>query len=289
MILYQTLLQPFVDYGFMRRAITGCAALAIGGAPLGVFLVLRRMTLIGDAISHAILPGASIAFLCFGLSIPAMTIGGLIAGLIIALIAGSLTKFTQLKEDASFTSTYLLSLTAGVLIISLKGNTTDLMHVLFGNVLAIDNTSLLLISSITTLSILTLAAIYRGLIVECFDTDFMRAQNSGSWLHQIFLILVVLNLVAAFQALGTLMSLGVMVLPAIAARFWTNNIDTTIVFSIIASFAASFTGLLLSYHYSLPSGPAIVLTASIIYIGSVGFGRHGSLMTHFFPKRHFTS
>lgn len=290
MIIYHYILQPLADYGFMRRALTACFALALGGAPLGVFLVLRRMTLIGDAISHAILPGASIAFLCFGLSLTAMTIGGLIAGLIIAVIAGSLTRFTQLKEDASFTSTYLLSLTTGVLIISLKGSTTDLMHILFGNVLAIDNTSLLLVCGIATLSTLILAGIYRNLIVECFDSDFIRAQSGkGSWIHQIFLILVVLNLVAAFQALGTLMALGVMILPSIAARFWTNNIDFTIMFSIAASFIASFTGLLLSYHYSLPSGPAIVLTASLIYIGSVIFGRHGSLMTYFFPQRHFAN
>jgi zinc/manganese transport system permease protein len=290
MMLYTYALEPFIDYGFMRRALTACVALAIGGAPLGVFLVLRRMALVGDAISHAILPGASLAFLFFGLSISAMTIGGLIAGLVIALIAGTLTRFTTLKEDASFTGTYLLSLAVGVLIISMRGSAIDLMHVLFGNILAINNTSLLLVSSIATLSALVLAIIYRSLIVECFDSGFMRAMNSkGGWVLQIFLVLVVLNLVSAFQALGTLMALGIMVLPAIAARFWTTNIDAMIVFSIISSIAVSFVGLLLSYHYNLPSGPAIVLTAGILYIVSVLVGSTGSVAAHFFPKRHFAS
>src|SRR2546430_1092608 len=109
MTLYEYAFQPFADYLFMRKALTACTALAIGGAPLGVFLVLRRMALVGDAMSHAILPGVSIAFLFFGLSLEAMTLGGLIAGLLVAAMAGAITEFTQLKEDASFTGAYLLS------------------------------------------------------------------------------------------------------------------------------------------------------------------------------------
>ena len=139
MSLYSYILDPFVSYGFMRRALTACTALSVGGAPLGVFLVLRRMALVGDAMSHAILPGASLAFLFFGLSLWPMTLGGLLAGLLVALAAGIVTRFTQLKEDASFTGAYLLSLALGVLVISIKGSTIDLMHVLFGNVLAVDN------------------------------------------------------------------------------------------------------------------------------------------------------
>jgi zinc/manganese transport system permease protein len=290
MNLYQFAIEPFADYGFMRRSLTACTAIAIGGAPLGVFLVLRRMTLIGDAISHAILPGAALAFLFFGLSLPLMAMGGLLAGVVIALIAGSLTRFTQLKEDASFTGTYLLSLAVGVLIIVSKGNAVDLMHVLFGNVLAIDDTSLLLVCGIATFSTLTLAAIYRPLIVECFDSGFLRAAGGNSaWVHQLFLILLVLNLVGAFQALGTLMALGLMVLPAIAVRFWTQSIDGAVALAIGSSFAAALTGLLLSYHLNVPSGPAIVLTAGAFYLASVVFGRHGSLRVHFLPRRHFAS
>jgi zinc/manganese transport system permease protein len=290
MSLYQFALEPFVDYGFMRRSLAACAAIAIGGAPLGVFLVLRRMSLVGDAISHAILPGAAIAFLFFGLSLTAMAAGGLVAGLLIALIAGSLTRVTQLKEDASFTGTYLLSLALGVLIIASKGNAVDLMHVLFGNVLAIDNSSLLLICVIASVSALTLAGIYRTLIVECFDSGFLRAAGgNGAWVHQLFLVLLVLNLVSAFQALGTLMALGLMVLPAIAVRFWTQSIDGAVALSIASSFAASFVGLLLSYHLNLPSGPAIVLTAGMFYLASVAFGRYGSLREHFLHRRHFAS
>ena len=276
MNLYHLLAEPFANYGFMRRSLVACAAIALGGAPLGVFLVLRRMTLIGDAISHAILPGAALAFMFFGLSLPVMAAGGLFAGLLIALVAGSLTQFTQLKEDASFTGTYLLSLAAGVLIITAKGSAIDLMHVLFGNVLAIDDPSLLLVCFIATASMLVLAAIYRPLVVECFDAGFLRASGGGgAWVQQVFLALVVLNLVAAFQALGTLMALGLMVLPAIAVRFWSESIDSAIMLAIVSSLIASFTGLLLSYHLNLPSGPAIILTAGGFYIFSGYFWPQG--------------
>lgn len=287
-MIYELLFQPFADYGFMRRALVACFALAISGAPLGVFLVLRRMALMGDAMSHAVLPGAAIAFMCFGLSIVPMTIGGILAGLIVALTAGALTRFTALKEDASFTGMFTLSLAAGVMLISQHGTAIDLMHILFGNVLAVDTPALLLISTTATLSTFTLAIIYRSLIVECLDPAFLKSvRGHGGLTHQIFLVLLVFNLVAAFQTIGTLMAMGVMVLPAIAARFWSRSADSAIIISIFIAAAASYAGLLVSYHFALPSGPAIVLCSGVAYIISIIFGTNGSLASRLFPRKHF--
>ena len=226
-IMLDHIIAPFADYAFMRRALAASVILSLGCTPLGIFMGLRRMTLVGDAMSHAILPGVALAFVSFGLSLLPMTFGGLLAGGLVALLAVALTRVTQLKEDASFTMLYLISLASGVTIISLKGSSVDLLHMLFGNILAIDNDSLLLIAGVTCLTLLTIAGFYRGLVIECFDPDFAQASARGrSWGSQIFFILLVLNLIAAFQALGTLMALGLMILPAIAARFWTQNIDT---------------------------------------------------------------
>ncbi|NDE90014.1 MAG: metal ABC transporter permease, partial [Alphaproteobacteria bacterium] len=144
MTAYDAIIAPFTDYAFMRRALIACMALALGGTPLGTFMALRRMALVGDAMSHAILPGVSIAFVFFGLAIWPMTFGGLAAGIIVSLAAVLLTRVTQLKEDASFTLSYLLSIATGVVILSLKGNNVDLLHLLFGNILAIDNDALTL-------------------------------------------------------------------------------------------------------------------------------------------------
>lgn len=288
MTAYELLLQPFIDYGFMRRALACCAALSVSGAPLGVFLVIRRMALAGDAMSHAILPGAALAFMFFGLSIGPMVAGGILAGLAVALTAGALTRVTQLKEDASFTGMFTLSLAAGVLIISRSGTSIDLLHILFGNVLAVDDASLLLVTGIATASTLTLAAIYRSLILECFDPGFLRTvRGRGALMHQLFLVLLVVNLVAAFQAIGTLMAMGVMVLPAIASRFWTKSIDSAVALSIALAFGAAFAGLLLSYHLGLPSGPAIVLTSGAVNVFSFLAGWHGSVASRLFPRRHF--
>ncbi len=287
MILYSHLIQPFIEYGFMRHALAACLALSISGAPLGVFLSLRRMTLVGDAMSHAILPGVAVAFMIFGASIMPMVVGGLIAGMIIVMIAGGLTKFTLLKEDASFTGLYVISLALGVLLVSIHGSNIDLMHILFGNVLAIDDHALLLVAAMATISAVILSVIYRGLIIECFDGSSGQFAKRSNILRQTFFLLLVLNLVCAFQVLGTLMALGIIVLPAIACGFWSRNIDKIVISSIVVAFLASYSGLVISYNFDIPSGPAIVLAAGAFYIFSAMFGRFGSVIANISHKKHY--
>lgn len=286
--LYQHLFAPFADYGFMRRSLIACLALALGSGPIGTFLVLRRMSLMGDAMSHAILPGAAIGFLIAGLSLWAMSAGGLVVGLAVALLAGLISRVTDLREDASLAGFYLMSLAAGVLIVSLRGSNVDLLHVLFGSILSVDDQALFLVAGIASLTLVALALIYRPLVAECFDPGFLRAvAGRGSLYHVIFLVLVVLNLVAGFQALGTLMAVGLMMLPAAAARFWAIEVWSLAALSILIAFASGWIGLLVSYHLDLPSGPAIILTAGVFYMASLLIGRHGSVRTRFFPGAHF--
>jgi zinc/manganese transport system permease protein len=288
MDLYQHLFAPFADYGFMRRALVACLALALGSGPIGTFLVLRRMSLMGDAMSHAILPGAAIGFLVAGLSLWAMSLGGLVVGLTVALLAGLISRVTDLREDASLAGFYLMSLAAGVLIVSLRGSNVDLLHVLFGSILSVNDQALLLVAGIASLTLIVLAVIYRPLVAECFDSGFLRAvAGHGSLYHVIFLVLVVLNLVAGFQALGTLMAVGLMMLPAAAARFWAIEVWSLTALSITIAFVSGWSGLLISYNYDLPSGPAIILTAGSFYIASIVLGRHGSIRARFFPGAHF--
>src|SRR6185295_12037744 len=204
MDVYQIIAGPFADYEFMRRALVTCVALAVGAGPIGVFLVLRRMSLMGDAIGHAVLPGVAVGYMISGLSLWAMSLGGIAAGLIVALLSGLTSRATGLKEDASLAGFYLASVALGVLLISLHGSAVDLLHILFGSILAVDDQGLLFAVGVATISTLTMAAIYRPLVLECFDPVFARSVGAGgAWVHAIFLALVVLNLVAAFQALGT--------------------------------------------------------------------------------------
>jgi zinc/manganese transport system permease protein len=238
-------------------------------------------------MSHAILPGAAIGFLFAGLSVPAMSLGGFIAGIAVVLLAGLVTRSTILREDASLAAFYLVSLALGVLIVSVKGSSIDLLHVLFGTVLALDDTALILIAAIATLSMLTLAIIYRPLVLECFDPSFLSSVSPlSSPTHFLFLVLVVMNLVGGFQALGTLMVVGIMLLPAITARFWAQDISNLIVVAVAAAFAASFIGLLLSYYANLPTGPAIILTSGVGYLISVLIGMQGGLLWQVMPRKH---
>ena len=276
------LIDPFLHYPFMARALAACVILAIGAVPLGIFMTLRRMTLVGDAMSHAILPGVAIAFLVAGLSVWQMTLGGFLFGILVALIAAGLTRTTQLQEDASFTLIYLMSLAGGIILISTGGNSIDLMHILFGNILGINHDVLLLVAGIACVTVITLSLIYRGLVIECFDPDFLKSATHGrSFIHLIFFVLLVINLVASFQALGTLMALGLMILPAIATRFWTRNIDFAMPIGICIAVVSAYIGLLLSYYYKLPSGPTVVLLIGCLAVFSALLGRHGSLRQYF--------
>jgi zinc/manganese transport system permease protein len=286
-MLYDTLIAPFTDFAFMRRALAAVIALSLGGAPIGVFLMLRRMSLVGDAMAHAILPGAAIGFLLSGLNLFAMTTGGLIAGFTVAILSGVVSRSTGLKEDASLATFYLTSLALGVTIVSIKGTNIDLLHVLFGNILAMDDQTLLVVAFNATITLLVLAVIYRPLVVESVDPLFLRTvSRSGGLAHLAFLALVVINLVNGFQALGTLLAVGLMILPAGIARFWSRDITGMICIAVVSAAVSGYAGLVLSFQTRIPSGPAIILVAAGLYIGSVLFGGIGGLVRQMFPGRH---
>ena len=285
--MYALLIAPFADFEFMRRALAGVVMIAMGGAPVGVFLMLRRMSLMGDTMAHAILPGAAIGFLLSGLNLFAMAAGGLIAGLAVALSAGAVARLTQLKEDAALAAFFLVSLALGVTIVSMRGTNVDLLNFLFGSVLALDNETLLLMATIATLSLLVFAAIWRPLVLESVDPGFLRSvSRSGAPAHIAFLVLVVMNLVAGFFALGTILSVGIMIVPAAIGRFWARDVTAMILVAVSAGIVSGVAGLILSFHTGTPSGPTIILFAGALYIGSVLFGRVGGVVLRLFSRRH---
>ena len=285
--MYDIFISPFAEFEFMRRALVGMLALSLGAAPIGVFLMLRRMSLTGDAMAHAILPGAALGFLVAGFNLFAMTLGGIVAGFAVAIGAGVVARVTQLKEDASLAAFYLVSLALGVLIVSMRGSNIDLLHVLFGSVLALDNATLILLAAFATVTLLVLALVWRPLVLECVDPGFLRSvSRAGAPVHIAFMALVVLNLVGGFHALGTLLAVGIMMLPAIAARFWATDLTRMIAIAVAVAFVSGYGGLLLSYHLGAPSGPAIILVAGLLYAASLMLGPVGGLRRRFAPGRH---
>jgi zinc/manganese transport system permease protein len=281
------ILGPFIEFGFMRQALLGCIALALSAAPVGVFLMLRRMSLMGDAMAHAILPGAAIGYLLFGLSLAAMTVGGIVAGLAVAIGAGLVARNTLIREDTSLAAFYLISLSLGVLIVSVRGNSVDLLHVLFGSVLALDGAALALLWGITGVTLATLLLIRRPLILDCLDPGFLRQVSGlGAVAHVGFLALLVINLVAGFHALGTLMAVGIMVLPAASARFWVRRLGPLVAVATGIALLTSMAGLLLSYHADWPTSPVIVLGLGGVYLLSMAFAPRGVLSQRPTGPRH---
>ncbi len=278
---------PFAEFGFMQRALLGCLLLSASAPLVGVFLLLRRMSLTGDAMAHAILPGAALGYLVSGLSLGAMTAGGLLAGLAVVLASGLVARSTALREDASLAAFYLLSLAAGVLIISSQGRNVDLLRVLFGSVLALDDPTLVLLAVIAAITAVALVLLYRPLVLECVDPAYLRSVSRLSPVaHYGFLMLLVLNLVAGFHALGTLLSVGMMILPAAAARLWVRRLPTMLMLAGALCAAGSVAGLLLSYRHELPTGPAIVLSLGVVYIVSVLVAPRGLRWGARPPARH---
>src|SRR5499433_2034783 len=286
-MLNDIFIAPFTEFEFMRRALAGALALALGAGPIGVFLMLRRMSLVGDAMAHAILPGAALGFLASGLNLFAMTAGGLIAGCVVALLTGLVARMTELKEDAALATFYLLSLALGVSIVSIKGTNIDLLHVLFGTILAMDNETLLMVAFNATITLAVLAVIYRPLVIESVDPLFLRTvSRAGTPAHLAFLALVVINLVSGFQALGTLLAVGLMILPAGIARFWSRDITGMICIAVGSAMLSGYAGLVLSFQTGIPSGPAIILVAAVLYLVSMLFGPVSGLVRQMFPGRH---
>lgn len=257
---------PFASFGFMRMALVACFALALANGPMGTLLLLRRMSLAGDVLSHAVMPGAALGFLYAGYSLIALSAGGVVTGLMVAAAAGVVAWLRPQRPEVALAAFYLVSLALGVMIVAMRGSNVDLMHVLFGTVLAVDIKALLLIAVVSSATLLILAAIYRPLAVESFDPAFLRAIGAGGGqFHAIFVVLVVLNLVASFQAFGTLLAIGPMLLPSAAALCLTQKVGPAIALGVAFGMLGDTAGLLLSYYANVPSGPAIVLAAGAIY------------------------
>jgi zinc/manganese transport system permease protein len=268
-------LEPFAAYGFMRSALVGIAALALANGPIGVLLLVRRMSLVGDVLSHAVMPGAALGFAFAGYSLLALSAGGVVTGLVVAVLSSAIARLRSPQEEVSLAVFYLLSLAVGVLLVTWRGSNVDLMHVLFGTILAVDIPTLVLMALLASASVLALAAAYRPLLLESVDPGFLQSVSGGGRVYRVlFLALVVLDLVAGFQAFGTLLAVGQLLLPAAAARCWTERLGPSIVLSVGLGILAGYIGLLLSFFLNLPSGPAIVLIGGVVYLISLSLRRY---------------
>jgi len=264
MSAHALIVEPFESLAFMRAALVACLALALTNGVVGTLLVLRRMSLDGDVLGHAVMPGAAIGFLYGGPSPTWLSLGGLTSGLAVAALAGLITS-ERARRDAGLVVFYLVALSLGVILVAWRGSNVEIMRVLFGTILAIDQRALLQIATVSSGIVLMIAALYRPLAVGAFDPAFLRAVGTRAPYGTVFLVMVVLALVVSFQAFGTLLAIGPMLLPAAAAQCGGLGVAASMALATLFGLAASVAGLLASYHGNLPSGPAIVLAAGLLF------------------------
>ncbi|HXN36023.1 MAG TPA: metal ABC transporter permease [Opitutaceae bacterium] len=273
---HDLIVAPF-GYEFMRRGLMAAMLLGVSGGLLGCVLVLRRLALMGDALSHSLLPGVAAAWLLFGTSTLALFLGGLIAGLLTALGSALLSRLTRVKEDAAFGSLFIVFFAAGVALISKLPTRLNLSDFLFGNILGVGAADLRLAMAVSGCTVAAFLVFYRSIVLETFDPAFHRATGGrGGLVHLGFLTLTVLNLVAAMQTMGIVLALGLFLLPAVSAYLWCDRLVSMLLLSVGLAVAGSFAGILLSYHAGLASGAAIVLCLGAALLGSALFSpRYG--------------
>ncbi|MDX2187888.1 MAG: metal ABC transporter permease [Opitutaceae bacterium] len=266
-------------FEFMQRGLASAALIGVSGGLLGPILILRRLSLMGDALSHSLLPGIALAFLLFGTNAAALFAGALVAGLLTAAGSAFLSRLTRIKEDAAFGALYLILFALGIVLASSLGTKIDLLHFLFGNILGVSPTDLAISAASCAATVGAFALFRRSIQLESFDPVFHRASGgAGGLTHLSLLLLVVINLVAALQAMGVVLALGLFLLPAVTAYLWCDRLVPLFATSISLAVAGAVLGMLLSYHLELASGATIVLCHGTLFVASAFVSpKHGIL------------
>ncbi len=250
-------------YGFMQRGMLAAVMVGILCAVVGCYVVLRGMAYLGDAISHAILPGVAIAYVLKG----DILVGALVAAILVALAIGFFTQRGNIKEDTAIGILFAATLSLGIAIIStIKTYALDLTHILFGNVLGASDTDLVLIAILSVIVLVTLLALYKELLVVSFDPVLAATLRlPTNLLINILLILIALAVVISLQTVGVGLVAAMLVTPAATANLLTRRLPTMMLIAGMLGALASIIGLYLSYYLNIASGAVIVLTTTVFF------------------------
>ncbi|CAA3712570.1 Manganese ABC transporter, inner membrane permease protein SitD [Staphylococcus aureus] len=255
-------------YQFLNRALITSIIVGIVCGTVGSLIVLRGLSLMGDAMSHAVLPGVALSFL-FGIP---MFVGALITGMIASIFIGYITPSSKTKPDAAIGISFTAFLASGIIIISLINTTTDLYHILFGNLLAITNSAFLTTIVIGSIVLILIIIFYRPLMISTFDPTFSRMSGlNTTLLHYFVMLLLSLVTVASIQTVGIILVVALLITPASTAFLISKKLYSMMIIASLISVISSIVGLYYSYIYNIPSGATIVLCTFVIYIITLFF------------------
>jgi len=265
-VLQQVFIEP-ISFPFMQRAFL--AVMLIGGVSgiMGAYVVTRGMAFLGDALAHTILPGVAMAYLATNGNANWVFAGGLISGVASALVMGAIARGKTLSEDTAIGVVFAGALALGIGIISLANNyTTDLAHLLIGNVLAVRSDDLILIVIVSAVVLIAVRLFYKEFLILSFDpglADVLRLP--GGILGMVLLVLLALTVVIALQAVGVAMVAAMLVTPAATARFFTRRLHQMMAVGAGIGAVGGAIGLYFSWHLSVAPSAAIVLTYTALF------------------------
>jgi manganese transport system permease protein len=274
---------------FMRRALIGGALIGFTNGFLGAFIILRRMSLMADALSHSMLPGLAIGLMVFGLSPGGLFFGGIIAAFFVALGAMLLARGSRIKEDTSLAILYTFAFSVGAVLLQFAPTKVDLNHYLFGNILGLANADLWIAYGVSLVVVPGLILVQRPLVLTLFDPAVARSQGVRVGFLQLILVVAsVLTMISSAQAVGVILMLGLLVCPAATMYLITDNFPRMMWGGGVLGVIGATGGLLLSYKFDgLPSGAAIVVVLFVIFVGTFAVSPRYGLVARFRKRRHF--
>ncbi|HJG84760.1 MAG TPA: metal ABC transporter permease [Weissella thailandensis] len=250
-------------YNFLQSALMAAIMVGIMSGIIGSFIILRGMSLMGDALSHSVLPGVAVAYM-LGINI---MIGATVFGVVAAVLIGFVASHSKLKNDTSIGVVFSAFFALGFILISMAQSSTNLHHILFGNVLAVSDSDLIETFIVLAVVVIFVILFFKELQITSFDNTFAKSYGlNTSVIHYGLMIVLTLVTVSALQTVGIILVVAMLITPAATAFLWTNRLVNMLFLSSCFGAVASFIGLYLSYTMNWASGPAIVLVAAIIFL-----------------------
>jgi ABC-type Mn2+/Zn2+ transport system permease subunit len=259
--------QP-LSYAFMLRGLVASVIVGVVCAVVGVYVVLRGMAFLGDALAHAVLPGVALGYLLGGGSRQTLFWWALGAAVLVSLAVGRVSKHAEIREDTAIGILFASMFALGIALIStVRSYTVDLSHFLFGDVLGVSNYDLILTATFGGLILLVIFLFYKEFMVLSFDPVLSATLRIPSnLLNNLLFILMALTISVAMQTVGVALMVAMLVTPAATASLLTHRLWKGMLVSAVIGAISAVTGLYLSYYLNMVSGSAIVLMATVIFL-----------------------
>ena len=261
--MFSEFIDGLLNFHFLQNALITALVIGIVGGAVGCFIILRGMSLMGDAISHAVLPGVAISFI-LGIN---FFIGAIVFGLLASTIITYIKSNSIIKSDTAIGITFSSFLALGIILIGVANSSTDLFHILFGNILAVQDLDMWITIAVALLVLTTITIFFRPLLLTSFDP--ILAKSIGvkvTFYHYLLMVILTLVAVTAMQSVGTILIVALLITPAATAYLYANSLKTMILLSSGFGALASVLGLFIGYSFNIAAGSSIVLTSALLFL-----------------------